>query len=205
MLRTDTLEKSTLDLLKHLQKMPLFDRLRLVGGTALALQLGHRRSVDLDFFGNINASGLQIADELFENGYKDVEIRYDTKNIKIFNINQVKVDIVSYRYEWLESCIKTEGVSLAGLKDIAAMKLAAMTNRGTKKDFVDIYFLLQHFSLNQMLELYMQKYTDGTLFNVIRSITYFADAEENSMPEMIVQVQWEDIKTTIRHAVERYQ
>jgi hypothetical protein len=91
------------------------------------------------------------------------------------------------------------------LKDIAAMKLSAITNRGTMKDFVDIYFLLQHFSLNQMLELYMQKYTDGTLFNVIRSMTYFADAENNSMPEMLVPVQWEDIKTFIRHTVEQYQ
>jgi hypothetical protein len=84
MLQTDTLEKSTLDLLIRLQKIPLLDNLRLVGGTALALHLGHRKSVDLDFSGNINATGLQIADELFENGYKDVVVKYDTKNIKVF-------------------------------------------------------------------------------------------------------------------------
>jgi hypothetical protein len=121
MLRTDTLEESTLELLKRLQQIPLLSDLRLVGGTALALQLRHSRSIDLDFFGNINAT----------------------------------------------------------LKDIAAMKLAAITNQGTKKDFIDFYFLLQHFSFNQMLELYKQKYTEGSLFNVIRSLTYFMDAEEN--------------------------
>jgi predicted nucleotidyltransferase component of viral defense system len=86
------------------------------------------------------------------------------------------------------------------VKDIAAMKLAAITNRGTKKDFVDVYFLLQHFSLNQMLKMYMQKYTDGSLFNVIKSMTYFADAEKDSMPEMLVSVQWGNIKTAIQHA-----
>jgi predicted nucleotidyltransferase component of viral defense system len=205
MLQTDTLEKSTLDLIIRLQKIPLLDNLRLVGGTALALHLGHRKSVNLDFSGNINATGLQIADELFENGHKDVVVKYDTKNIKVLFVNQIKIDVVNYRYEWLEPCIESEGVRLAGLKDIAAIKLAAITNRGTMKDFVDIYFLLQHFSLNQMLELYMQKYTDGTLFNVIRSMTYFADAEGNSMPEMLVQVQWEDIKTFIRHTIEQHQ
>jgi predicted nucleotidyltransferase component of viral defense system len=203
MLRTDILEKSTLDLLKHLQKIPLFNNLRLVGGTALALQLGHRLSVDLDFFGNIELTGLQIADELLDNGCTDVVVKYDTKSIKIFFVNQVKIDIVNYRYQWIEPCIEMEDIRLAGLKDIAAMKLAAITNRGTKKDFVDFYFLLQHFSLQQMLELYLQKYTNGTLFSVIRSITYFVDAEKNSMPEMLIPTRWEDIKTTVREAVEQ--
>lgn len=203
MLRTDTLEESTLELLKKLQEIPLLNNLRLVGGTALALQLGHRRSVDLDFFGNIDATGLQIADELFVNGQEDIVVKYDTKNIKILFVNEVKIDIVNYRYEWIEPCIETENVRLAGLKDIAAMKLAAITNRGTKKDFVDIYFLLQHFSIQQMLDLYQQKYTDGSIFNVIRSMTYFVDAEENVMPEMLVPVQWENIKSTVRQAVEQ--
>jgi predicted nucleotidyltransferase component of viral defense system len=203
MLRTDTLEESTLELLKKLQEIPLLNNLRLVGGTALALQLGHRRSVDLDFFGNIDATGLQIADELFVNGQEDIVVKYDTKNIKILFVNEVKIDIVNYRYEWIEPCIEMENVRLAGLKDIAAMKLAAITNRGTKKDFVDIYFLLQHFSIQQMLDLYQQKYTDGSIFNVIRSMTYFVDAEENVMPEMLVPVQWENIKSTVRQAVEQ--
>jgi predicted nucleotidyltransferase component of viral defense system len=187
-----------------LQKIPLLNNLRLVGGTALALYLGHRRSVDLDFFGNINVSGLQIADELFENGYEDVVVKYDTKNIKIFLVNQVKIDVVNYRYEWIEPCVETENIRMAGLKDIAAMKLAAITNRGTKKDFVDVYFLLQHFTLNQMSELYQQKYPDGSLFTVFKSLSYFVDAEKNSMPEMLVPVQWENIKSTIQHAVEDY-
>jgi predicted nucleotidyltransferase component of viral defense system len=204
MLRTDILEESTLELLKKLQKISLLNNLRLVGGTALALQLGHRRSVDLDFFGDIDVTGLQIADELSVNGYEDVVVKYDTKNIKFFFVNGVKLDIVNYRYKWIEPCIETGNVRLAGLKDIAAMKLAAIPNRGTKKDFVDIYFLLKHFFIQQMLDLYQQKYTDCSAFNVIRSLTYFVDAEDNIMPEMIIPVQWRNIKSTIRQAVEQY-
>jgi predicted nucleotidyltransferase component of viral defense system len=192
-----------LELLKRLQKVPLLSNLRLVGGTALALQLGHRRSIDLDFFGRITATGNQIADELYLFNFENVTVKYDTRNIKVFFINEVKVDIVSYRYEWIEDAVESEGIVLAGLKDIAAMKLAAITNRGTKKDFVDIYFLLTRYPLEQMLEFYTQKFTDGSVFNVIRSLTYFADAEENNMPEMFVPVEWEDIKNVIRSNVRK--
>jgi len=205
MLRTNTLEKSTLDLLKRLQKIPLLKELRLVGGTALALQLGHRRSIDLDFFGPIDAEGLQIADEMYAAGLEDIVVIRNTRTIKIFIVNKVKVDIVSYRYKWLTSPIEIDDVKLADIKDIAAMKLAAVTNRGTKKDFVDIFFLLQQFTIKQMLELYEQKFTDGSIFNVIRSLTYFEDAERDIMPEMYIPVDWVQVKQTILEAVIQFQ
>jgi predicted nucleotidyltransferase component of viral defense system len=175
-----------------------------VGGTALALHLGHRHSIDLDFFGTIEIDGYQIADELKFHELDDVVVQNNSRAIKIFYVNKVKVDIVNYRYGWIEPVVEDEGLRLAGLKDIAAMKLAAITNRGTKKDFVDLYFLLQHFSLNQMLNLYSKKYTDGSLFNVIRSLTYFVDAENNEMPEMFINANWEDIKSEIRKQVFNY-
>jgi len=205
MLRTDTLEKSTLDLLKRLQKIPLLSELRLVGGTALALQLGHRRSVDLDFFGQIDAEGLQIVDEMYNNGLEDIVVIRDTRTIKIFTVNKIKVDIVSYRYKWLEPPIEIDNVKLADIKDIAAMKLAAVTNRGTKKDFIDIFFLLQQFTIKQMMKLYEQKFTDGSIFNVIRSLTYFEDSESDIMPEMLIPVDWLNVKQTIREAVIQFQ
>ena len=205
MLRPDTLEKSTLDLLKRLQKIPLLSALRLVGGTALALQLGHRRSVDLDFFGPIDAEGLQIVDEMYNNGLEDIVVIRDTRTIKIFTVNKIKVDIVSYRYKWLEPPIEIDNVKLADIKDIAAMKLAAVTNRGTKKDFIDIFFLLQQFTIKQMMKLYEQKFTDGSIFNVIRSLTYFEDSESDIMPEMLIPVDWLNVKQTIREAVIQFQ
>jgi predicted nucleotidyltransferase component of viral defense system len=203
MLHTITVEESTLVLLRKLQQVPLLSNLRLVGGTALALHIGHRHSIDLDFFGVIDANGIQIASVLRENGF-EVAIKYDIKTVKVFFVNNVKVDMVNYPYDWIDPLIDTDGIRIAGLKDIAAMKLAAITNRGTKKDFVDIYFLLQHFSLKQMIGLYKQKYSDGSVLNVMRSLTYFDDAEDNVSPRMIIPIEWEDIKSTIRTEIANY-
>jgi predicted nucleotidyltransferase component of viral defense system len=190
--------------LRNLQQIPLLNDLRLVGGTALALHIGHRHSIDLDFFGMIDADGFLIADEIKFHGLDDIRLTKNGRSIKIFYINKVKVDIVNYGYQWIEPPVEEEGLRLAGLKDIAAMKLAAITNRGTKKDFVDIYFLLKHFSIIQMLEFYDIKYAYGSLFNVVRSLSYFADAEENDMPQMFIPAEWETIKTVIREAVKDY-
>jgi hypothetical protein len=77
------------------------------------------------------------------------------------------------------------------------MKLAAITGRGAKKDFTDLYFLLKQFSLNEMLELYDQKYADGSIFMVLKSLVYFEDAEKDEMPEMLDKVSWNQIKKTI--------
>ena len=90
-----------------------------------------------------------------------------------------------------------DGLRLAGLKDIAAMKLAAVTGRGTKKDFIDIYFLLQQFSLKEMMEFYTKKYADGSTFLVLKSLTYFEDAEPEQEPVMFNNISWAPIKETI--------
>ncbi len=203
MLRTATVEKSTLDLLKSLQQLSLFKDLRLVGGTALALQIGHRHSIDLDFFGHIEASGLEIVSTLEEQGY-NVSLEHDTKPIKMMFVNGIKIDVVNYKFPWIDVIVEDENVRMAGRKDIAAMKLSALTGRGTRKDFVDIYFLLKEFSLKQMFELYEQKYRDAPLYTVFRSLAYFVDAEEQPMPEMLIPVNWEEIKSTIQKEIERF-
>jgi len=127
----------------------------------------------------------------------------NTKSIHIFEIEGVKVDIVNYPYKWLEDPIEDDGIKLSGLKDIASMKLAAITNRGTKKDFIDMYFLLQHFSLNEMLGYYKTKYNTNSIYNVIRSLVYFADAENDPMPKMYIPVIWDEVKSTIKESVEK--
>ncbi|GHT02161.1 hypothetical protein AGMMS49525_05190 [Bacteroidia bacterium] len=200
MLRTTTVEGLTLVLLKRLQREPLLSELRLVGGTALALQLGHRHSIDLDFFGAFEGTGLQIEGQLRQHGF-DVKLEYDTKTIKTFTVDGVKVDMVNYPAPWLEPPIEDEGVRMAGLKDIAAMKLLAITNRGRKKDFIDLYFLLQRFTMPQMLDFFLKKYSANTTFNVMRSLCYFADAEQDVMPKMFVDVGWDEMKSAIRAVV----
>jgi hypothetical protein len=180
--------------------MPELSTLRLVGGTALALQLGHRQSIDLDFFGNFDAVRKDVIDAIKQAGFA-VQINNEGESILLCEVDTVKVDIVRYKYEWLETTVEEDGIRMAGLKDIAAMKLSAIAGRGSKKDFVDMYFLLQYFSLSQMLDFFANRYKQDSIFHVVRSLTYFADAEPFSMPTMFVNVSWEAIQSTLREAV----
>lgn len=84
------------------------------------------------------------------------------------------------------------------------MKLSAITNRGTRKDFVDFYFLLKYFSFEELINLYVQKYSDTQLFTTLKSLTYFDDAEQDPMPAMMVTLEWEDVKSLIVAEVGRF-
>ena len=200
MLQYKTIEPGTLQLLKSLQAIPLLQGLRLVGGTALALQLGHRKSVDLDLFGEITAEGIEIRDALEE--HFSVSVIKESKNIKIYQVDGIKVALVNYsRYPWIDNSVKEDGIALAGIKDIAAMKVAAIIGRGTKKDFIDMNRLLQIFSLKEILDIYMQKYPDGSLFIAMKSLAYFEDAESDPMPFMFDKIDWGSVKASIREAI----
>ena len=199
MLHYETIIPETHSLLEKLSTLPVLEDARLVGGTALALQLGHRTSVDLDFFGRINADSEDLRNILREVGR--VEVASVSKNINIFWINGVKVDMVNYPYPWLDLPIVEDGVRLASLNDIAAMKISAIVNRGTKKDFIDLYTLLQHFALDEILDMYSRKYSDGSLFIVMKSLTYFDDAETDPMPNVLNDTTWETVKDFLRKVV----
>ena len=201
MLHLETIEPKTLELLRKLQSLSIFENSRLVGGTALALQLGHRKSIDLDIFGKIAATPEEIQETCAEAG--SLEISKTSKNINIYWVDGIKVDCVNYPYEWLDECRVLDGVRLASISDIAAMKISAIINRGTKKDFIDLHFLLKEMSLNHILDLYDQKYTDGSRFIAIKSMTYFEDAESDPMPYMFEDVTWVDVKKSIIAAVQK--
>ena len=202
MLHISTIQPSTLELLKNLQKVEILKSTRLVGGTALALQLGHRLSIDLDLFGQVEGDTESIVINLAAEDF-DVKWGSNSKNIHIFTINGVKTDIVNYRYSWIDDMIEYDGIRLAGLKDIAAMKVAAITNRGSKKDFIDMYFLLNHFSIEKIMDLYLEKYPDGSSFTACKSLGYFADAEKQVMPKMLIPTTWENVKNRIETAVKQ--
>jgi predicted nucleotidyltransferase component of viral defense system len=199
MLQQQVLDAATLDLLRKISGNALFSEYRLVGGTALALQFGHRISVDLDFFGNQSIDETDMIETLSSLGVVVRTIR--SPRIQSFFVNDIKVDVVCYPYQWLDVPVDEDNIRLASIKDIAPMKLAAITNRGTKKDFVDLDLLLNHLSLSEMLNLYRQKYSQDSDFFVLRSLTYFEDAEQNSDPEMLTAYNWETIKKTIIKAV----
>ena len=203
MLSFQTVLPDTLELMRVLMNQPLLQRMRLVGGTSLALQYGHRQSVDLDFFGTTTEDVEELTD-MMRSCATEVVRGNCTKRIKSFLLNGVKVDIVNYDYDWIDEPVVEDGLRLASPKDIAAMKVNAVMGRGSKKDFVDMYFLLQHYSLNEMMHFYLQKYTEGSEYRALLSMTYFEDAEPQPMPVMLQTVDWETIKAEIRHQVEVY-
>ena len=109
--------------------------------------------------------------------------------------------MANYPYPWLDLPIEENRVRLASLNDIAAMKIAAIVNRGTKKDFIDLYTLLQSFSLDNILDMYSRKYSDGSLFILMKSLIYFDDAETDPMPNVLNDTTWEDVKDCLRTVV----
>lgn len=202
MLSYQTVNAHTLELLRRLMAEPIFASLRLVGGTALALQYGHRNSIDLDFFGQLDDDAEEVKAILRKHG--KLSVIKESRNIKIYLLNNIKVDFVNYNYSWIDAPVVEEQIKLASPKDIAAMKINAIEGRGTKKDFIDIYFLLQHYTLHEILTFYQQKYPENSIFRALMSLSYFEDAETQIMPVMYVPISWDEIKTTIQFQVNQY-
>ncbi|WP_144283015.1 nucleotidyl transferase AbiEii/AbiGii toxin family protein [Chryseobacterium echinoideorum] len=195
MLQTQTVSEELLELLNEIMSSDFFSGFILVGGTALALQIGHRNSVDLDFFGNKEIDENKIIEELQKLG--KVEKISGSKSVLICSVNGIKVDFVNHRYPFLDKYIIADGVRIASQKDIAAMKLNAIEGRGSKKDFIDLYFLLDKYSLKQMISFYNEKYVDHTDFMMLKSITYFVDADIFPQPKMFVNFDWGECKKKI--------
>ena len=204
MLSIQTIHPDTLELLKQLASQPELAQTRLVGGTALALQYGHRQSIDLDFFGALPEDKDDLIDMVKRIG--NVIITNKSKSIVQTIIDQIKVDFVDYsRYAWIDAPVQGEGFVLASDKDIAAMKVNAIIGRGTRKDFIDLYVLLQHYSLVEIMEFYKQKYPKFSEYRALLSMTYFEDAEMQDMPKMFIDTRWDEMKSTIIQAVKAYQ
>ena len=195
MLQTQTASPKLLELLKQLMQDDFFNGFDLVGGTSLALQIGHRNSIDIDMFGN-----REIDTDLFEEKLKSfgkVEITQSTKNILISSINEIKVDFVNYKHPLLQETKIIDFIRLASKEDIAAMKLNAILGRGSRKDFIDLYFLLNDFSLRQMFGFFKNKYIEGSEFLVYKSLTYFEDADSQPQPKMFKPFDWDICKQKI--------
>lgn len=159
MLHTETVEQRTLELIKQLSADPILKDFHLVGGTALALQFGHRKSVDIDMFSDKPFDAKAIMAYLAK--------KYQAENLRSLSngiwsdINEVKVDMMSHQYPWLKPPQTIDGVRMVSSEDIAAMKINVIYGKGTRrKDFADMYFLLEKFSLNRILDFYQQKYPD---------------------------------------------
>ena len=201
MLSYQTVDAHTLELLRQLSVVPEFSAMRLVGGTSLALQYGHRTSVDLDFFGTFDS---ELSFTSILRGYGRLSIVKETSKIKVYLLDGIKVDFVHYDYPWLESPLQVDGLVLATPPDIAAMKVNAIEGRGSKKDFIDLYYLLQRYTLAEILDFYKQKYPEHSVFRALMSMSYFDDADMQPTPRMFTNVSWDEVKEYILSQVQQY-
>ena len=168
----------------------------LAGGTALALQFGHRISIDFDFFTPMDFISQDIIKKLEKIG-KFVFQESKEKNTLLGLFQGVKFSLFKYDYPLVKPTINYLGIELVSPEDIFAMKIAAIIDRGTIKDFIDVYFLIKKgISLEQSLDYYNKKYNAlaNNIYSIIKSLTYFDDADLKEMPEMIEKIDWEEIK-----------
>jgi hypothetical protein len=175
----------------------------LAGGTALALQSAHRQSVDFDFFTKEDFDNRNIIENLCNWG--KFELFNEARNTINALLNDVRISFFKYKYPLLNRHIKYKNISIAGPEDIALMKLEAISGRGSKKDFIDLYFLLCEFSLSELFEKYPLKYgiEISNHYHMLKSLTYFEDAEHEPMPLMLEKVLWEQVKNTIADEVKK--
>jgi predicted nucleotidyltransferase component of viral defense system len=203
MLQTTVLQPGTLAHLKSMMLNPELNQFTLVGGTALALQLGHRLSIDLDFFTPEKFSHDTILYEVQALG--TVKELFRNKIMLQISLDEVKLDFVYYPYPFIWPVKMINTFRLASMEEIAAMKLSAITNRGVRKDFFDLFFLLKQFSMKQIIGFYIDKYTDRNYFQMSKSLTYFDDAEQTESPVILKgNVIWPEVKKTIEKAVKDF-
>ncbi len=208
MLQYTTVNPTTLELLKLLMQQSCLADFNLVGGTALALQLGHRVSIDLDLFSDKDIDTKYVISELAKT-FISIDVTEYTNSIiqKIEypseSQNYIKVDIVKYPYKLIKPVIFEDGIRLLTKEDIIPMKLSAIGSRGSKKDFYDIYFLLKEFELKEMFRLFEQKFPNVNYFHIVKSLTYFDDADKELSPRTFTKVTWEQIKNEIKIQVKK--
>ncbi len=200
MLQTRTIDERTLGLLRELMLSPKLENCYLVGGTSLALQMGHRHSIDIDLFSNQSIDTNSLL-EFLEKEY-EIQPLTHTEAIFICVVEGIKLDCVFFRYSLSFPILMQDGIRMADKRDIASMKLDAIAKRGSKKDFVDMYYLLQEYNLSEMLTWYQAMFRHSTSFHIVRSLSYFEDAEHDPMPVLFDhKMNWSKIKDGIKEAI----
>jgi len=175
----------------------------LAGGTSLALQIAHRQSVDFDFFTKNDFDNRDIIEKLRDLG--KFELFNEARNTINALLNDVRISFFKYSYPLLNSPFRHKNMSVANMEDIALMKLEAISGRGSKKDFIDLYFLLRDFSLSELFEKYSLKYgiEVSNHYHLLKSLAYFEDAEHEPMPKMFDKMSWEQVKYHIIYEVKK--
>lgn len=200
----EIISRKTKTNLEALKKANLLKDFYLAGGTGLALQLKHRLSLDLDFFTPRKINTKRLIQGIKRLGKLAVE--KETEDTLICQFNGTKLTFLRYDYPLLSSLKTIEGIRVAAVQDIACTKIDAISSRGTKRDFIDLFFICQKVArLERFLKLFEKKYQSVhyNKIHILKSLSYFEDAEREPMPKMIVPVSWKEIKNFFQKEIKK--
>lgn len=201
---TNTIPRATSLVLDNIKNMPDIRNFYLTGGTALSLLLGHRESEDLDFFTKNFFEPTLLQQKLLQLGTLE-NVQIDQGTLNLF-MNKVKLQFLYYPYNLLEKLIPWNGINLSSMIDIACTKLITISMRGSKKDFIDLYVILQQITLEELLTKLGEKYTkvQYNYPHILKSLVYFNDADNQPMPRMHRDLSWKDVKDSIVKQVKAF-
>ena len=202
MLPVKAVETATLELIKDLQSKQYLQGFYLVGGTALALHLGHRKSIDIDLFSNFDFDSAVLLEQIHQDF--SYQLFFTSSNTLKGCIGTINVDILAHRFQLLTGPEEINGVMLLSQPDIIAMKLNDISTSGQRsKDFIDIFYLLNHYDLGSMLGFYRKKYNQENVGHVLKSLIYFGDVDLADWPVLIEdpKLKWVDVKKRIEKTV----
>lgn len=205
MLHTETVDASTLELLRALQNKAYLKGFYLVGGTALALYWGHRQSIDIDLFTNDIFDTSNLLEQIQQDF--SYQLSFTAPNTLKGSINDIKVDIIAHRYPYLQQPDHIDEILLLSEEDIIAMKLNAISVSGQRsKDFIDIFYALKKYPISEMLGFYKTKYDQQQTEHVLKSLIYFDDVDLSDWPVLTksLELKWADVKKGIEKEVKRY-
>lgn len=193
----------TFTLIQELQLLPELQGFYLVGGTALALQLGHRNSIDIDLFSQ-NDFNAEDIEEILKPKYT-YTATLSRKNTVLAVVNNIKTDFIKHAYPLILNPITEEGITFLSKEDIAAMKLHAIIQSGKRlKDFIDIYYLLQHFNMKQLIEFFTKKYSYSNPMIAMKAVNFFDEIDESiDPPKLLTPISLQQIKKRIQEATQQ--
>jgi len=205
MLHKEAVDNPTLELISQLQSKDYLHGFHLVGGTAIALMLGHRKSIDIDLFSDFSFDTAQLLENISADF--DFNLFFSSKNTLKGSIVQIQIDILAHRYPLISKPVTQENMTMLSLPDIIAMKLNAIATSGQRvKDFIDVYYLLDKYSISDMVDFYKTKYSQYNEVNILKSLVYFDDVDLSDWPQIIAdpELEWNKVRQGLIRATKEY-
>jgi len=196
MLHKETVQPSTLELLEKLMQVEELGNFALLGGTSLALRWGHRISEDIDLFTNQSFDELAVTEAIATHFPNTIVLAQEKQTVRLF-IENVKVELIAPKRPYLYPIEILENIRFFSVADAMSFKMNAIERRGSRKDFYDLHEALQYHSLEELIGFYCQKFTTHNTIHLIKSIVYFADADQEPKFKSFKKESWEHIKESI--------